>query len=445
VDDERLDRALARFATRVARPAVEGRVTFRRSGPRAVYPEDGVQLDVEGSAEAVVAAYPVADPRTVVPLPTRALSPTVSRAEVSRAITEFADPAMSAPVVFVIGGEDAVLRPRDYARTLSLRPEGPRLVPHVDDAALLRVLRPAMRTVASAAQDASVRIVAGRPRVIPAKTGVRFDPDRVTGRFLDLVVAEGDDRRARLGTVTARPGFTTADARKLGVRQVVSEFTTYYPHADYRNVNIGRAAELIDGTLLAPGETFSLNGTVGERTAANGFTEGFVISNGIFKEDLGGGVSQVATTTFNAMFFAGLEDVEHKPHSFYIDRYPVGREATVAWPAVDLRFRNDTPYGVLVQAWRTPSTPSSQGAVTVRMWSTKVWDVEATTSDRYAFTSPVTRRIPGGDCVPNEGYGGFDVDVNRLFSRPGSATVERRERFHTSYIPSDTVICTDLG
>ncbi len=445
VDDVSLDAALGRIAKRVARPAVEGEVAFRRSGPHAVYPVDGVRLDLAGAREAVVAAYPVDDPGTVVRLPTLTESPVVPRAEVARAMKEFADPAMSAPVVFVIGGEPVVLRPRDYARALSLRPRGARLVPEVDEKALLEVLRPAMRTVASAPRDAEVRIVGGRPRVIPSKTGVRYDPDRVTGRFLDLVVAQGDRRRARLGTVTARPDFTTADARRLGITEKVSEFTTYYPHADYRNVNIGRAAQLVDGTLLSPGETFSLNGTVGERTAANGFTEGFVISNGIFKEDLGGGVSQVATTTFNAAFFAGLEDVEHKPHSFYISRYPEGREATVAWPTVDLRFRNDTPHGVLVQAWRTPSTPSSQGSVTVRMWSTKVWDIEATTSDRYDFTSPATRRIGGEDCVPNEGYGGFDVDVDRLFRRPDSPAVVRRERFHTSYTPSDTVICTDLS
>ena len=105
-----------------------------------------------------------------------------------------------------------------------------------------------------------------------------------------------------------------------------------------------------------------LNGVVGERTRENGFTEGFIISNGVFKEDLGGGVSQMATTTFNAMFFAGLKDLEHKPHSFYIDRYPVGREATVAWPTVDLKFENDTPYGVLIQASVTPSTPSTSNA-----------------------------------------------------------------------------------
>ena len=76
--------------------------------------------------------------------------------------------------------------------------------------------------------------------------------------------------------------------------------------------------------------TVSLNDTVGKRTRANGFTKGFIIEDGVYQEDLGGGVSQMATTVFNAMFFAGLKDIEHKTHSFYIDRYPVGREATVA-------------------------------------------------------------------------------------------------------------------
>ena len=136
---------------------------------------------------------------------------------------------------------------------------------------------------------------------------------------------------------------------------------------------------------------FSLNGIVGERTVANGFTEGYIISDGILVTDLGGGVSQMATTTFNPAFFAGLEDVEHKPHSFYIDRYPMGREATVAWGSVDLRFKNDTPYGVLVTADVTPSTPTTSGVVTVSMWSTKFWDITSRTSDPYNFTDAETR------------------------------------------------------
>jgi vancomycin resistance protein YoaR len=166
-----------------------------------------------------------------------------------------------------------------------------------------------------------------------------------------------------------------------------------------------------------------------------------VIQNGIFREDLGGGVSQMATTAFNAAFFAGLEDVEHKAHSVYIDRYPVGREATVAWGAVDLRFANNTPYGVLIDATVIPSAGRSQGTVTVTMYSTKYWDISTSTGERYNFTSPDTRTMSGPDCVPNKGYGGFDIDVQRYFRRVGDPTLIETENFFTRYIPSDTVIC----
>ncbi len=237
------------------------------------------------------------------------------------------------------------------------------------------------------------------------------------------------------------PSSRTADAKDLGITEQVSTFTTHYPYAEYRNTNIGRAAEIVDGTVLKPDDLFSLNDVVGERTRENGFTEGFIISDGIFKEDLGGGVSQMATTTFNAAFFAGLEDVEHKPHSLYIDRYPVGREATVAWGSVDLRFRNDTPYGVLISSKVTPATPSSEGVVTVSMYSTKHWDIESTTSDRYNFRSPATRTLSTADCYPNTGYDGFDVDVTRTFRHVDQDEVVRTERMHTSYLASDTVIC----
>ena len=141
------------------------------------------------------------------------------------------------------------------------------------------------------------------------------------------------------------------------------------------------------------------------------------------------------------MFFAGLKDVEHKPHSFYIDRYPVGREATVAWGAVDLRFENDTPYGVLVEARVTPATSSSQGVVTVSMWSTKYWDITSRTGERFNLTKPATRTLTTEDCYPNTGYGGFDINVWRYFRRPGSESLVRTEKFFTRYIPSDTVIC----
>jgi vancomycin resistance protein YoaR len=153
----------------------------------------------------------------------------------------------------------------------------------------------------------------------------------------------------------------------------------------------------------------------------------------------------MATTTFNAAFFGGMTDVEHKPHSFYIDRYPVGREATVAWPTVDLQWRNDTPYGVLVHAHVTPGTASEQGVVTVRLFSTKYWDITTKTGERYKFTSPATRTLDTEDCYPNTGYGGFDINVWRYWRRAGSDELERTEKMHTTYTPSDTVICKPPG
>jgi vancomycin resistance protein YoaR len=437
--DDLLTRRLEEVAGKVEEPAVEGGVRFTRDGAEPTYPEDGRVLDVAAAEAAVTAAYP--SDGEPVEVERVAAEPGVSSDEVSRAMKEFANPAMAAPVTYTVGGEPVVLRPARFARALSMRAEDGELVPEVDTKALRKVFRPEMRTVGQQPRDATVRIVDGEPRIVPAKKGVTVDWERVERSFLRLVAAEEGKRELELPTTVEEPDRTTEEVRDLGIVEEVSEFTTYYPHADYRNVNIGRAAELIDGTLLEPGDMFSLNEIVGERTAENGFARGTIISNGVFKEDYGGGVSQVATTTFNAAFFAGLEDVEHKPHSVYIDRYPVGREATVAWPVVDLRFRNDTDHGVLIETEHTPSSWANQGSVTVRMWSTKVWDIESITGERYAFTSPQTRVMSGDDCIPNEGYGGFQIDVTRVFRRAGESGVVRREVMHTTYIPSDTVVC----
>jgi len=442
VDEEALAKELKGFTREVDTPAREGRVVFRRDSAVARQPRSGEIVDRDAARTAVQEAF-LAEDGAPVELPTTVDEPEIDKEDVSRAMEEFANPAVSAPVVIELEGERIELRPRDYTRALSMVAEDGELAPRLHEKKLMRGLRPRMETSALSPRDATVRLVDGRPRVVPAKRGVTFDPEDITGSFLDVVVADGRERSLTVDGVVDRPDFTTADARALRIREQVSEFTTYYPHSDYRNTNLGRAAQLVNGTVLRPGDVFSLNETVGERTAENGFTKGFIISDGVYKEDFGGGVSQVATTTFNAMFFAGLKDIEHKPHSFYIDRYPVGREATVAWPYVDLKFENDTPYGVLVQAWIDPSSPGSSGAMHVRMWSTKVWRIVAGQSERHNFTEPETRRLSGPECVPNEGYGGFDIDVYRAFYRVGSRKVDHRETFSTTYLPSDTVVCED--
>jgi len=439
VDHALLEASLDPLAAKVDRPAMEGRVSLANGRAEPILPKVGRAVDVAGAAMVVADSF--LGGGEVVPVPVEEIEPQVTEAEVRAAMNDFVNPAMSAPVVIDLGGERVVLRPEAYSSAISVENKAGELVPTLDSKALLRGVRPALRSVTRGAREATVKLVEGRPKVIPSKDGVTFDRKEITDEFLSLLVAEGNNRTLEVSRVRDRPEFTTADARELGIRRGVSSFTTYYPHSDYRNTNIGRAAQLVNGTLLKPGETFSLNDTVGERTAANGFVKGLIISYGIFEEDFGGGVSQVATTLFNAAFFAGLKDVEHKPHSFYIDRYPIGREATVAWGLVDLRFKNKTPHGILIQAGIEPSSPVRQGAMTVKMWSTKHWDIEASVSERYNFTKAATRIIDDKDCTPNEGYGGVDVDVYRYFRKPDSDRLVRRETFHTTYTPSDTVIC----
>jgi vancomycin resistance protein YoaR len=441
VDKSSVAAAVGQFADEVDTPAKNGSVVFKGDTAVARQPREGETVDRDAAVDAVVAAYPVQEAGEPVALPEEVVEAEISKEDVSAAMRDFANPAVSAPVVIVLGGEQVRLRPQDFAPALKLVAEDGELVPTLLDEKLIRRIEPRMKTIALAPRDATVKLVGGRPQVVPAKKGVTFNREEVTEAFLDVVVQSGRGRTLRVASEVAEPERTTKEARDLKIVEEVSEFTTFFPHADYRNTNLGRAAELINGTVLEPGDEFSLNGIVGERTPENGFAKGFIISDGVYKEDFGGGVSQVATTTFNAMFFAGLKDIEHKPHSFYIDRYPIGREATVAWPYVDLAFENDTPYGVLVQAWIDPSSPTSSGAMHVRMWSTKHWRITAGQSERYNFTEPETRRLQGEDCVPNDGYGGFDIDVYRNFYRVGSNKLHHRETFHTTYTPSDTVIC----
>jgi vancomycin resistance protein YoaR len=185
--------------------------------------------------------------------------------------------------------------------------------------------------------------------------------------------------------------------------------------------------------VVLPGEVFDLNAYVGPRDTARGFVPAPMILRGEFVDDVGGGVSQFATTIFNAYFFAGLEDVEHTPHSYYISRYPPGREATISWPKPDLVFRNDSPHGVLIRATSTGTS------VTVAMWGTKRYDIRAIEGPRTRVTTAETRYIDRPSCQPGSGGQGFDITVTRVFEQGGREV--KREQFETRYLPQPRFVC----
>lgn len=167
-----------------------------------------------------------------------------------------------------------------------------------------------------------------------------------------------------LDLTVAQPTHDAAWAQSMGITTQVASFTTNHACCEGRVENIQRMADQVRGTVVAPGETFSLNGLIGPRTAAKGYVEAGVIYSGKFEMDIGGGVSQFTTTLFNAAFFGGLDFNEYQAHTIYISRYPYGREATLSYPSPDLKFTNNTPHGILI--W-----PSYTGtSITVSLYST---------------------------------------------------------------------------
>ena len=201
--------------------------------------------------------------------------------------------------------------------------------------------------------------------------------------------------RATLRVRPVPPAIATEDARR--VRSLIGTFTTYYPCCEPRVTNIRLMAEAVDGTMIAPGEQFSLNAVAGERTTGRGFVPAPFIADGEVVDDVGGGVSQFSTTMYNAAYFAGVQLDAHQPHSFYIGRYPPGREATLDYASIQLLWTNDTEAPVLV---RTASTDTS---VTVSLFGDNGGRVvSASTGERHAvpgqdFSITVTRVIRYAD------------------------------------------------
>ena len=306
----------------------------------------------------------------------------------------------------------------------------------LDPEGLRKALLPRLGRFEREPADARFVVEGNRVRVVPAMPGRKLDGERIGLSLASNLVTRA--HRARF--VVARPKLTTEAARKLRITERVSEFTTYYPCCPPRVTNIKRAAALLDGTIILPGKTFSLNDALGKRTEAKGFVSAPQIFNGRFEEAVGGGISQVATTLFNAAFFSGIELVEHRAHQFYISRYPMGREATVSWGGPELVFRNDWPAAILMKL------EAGDGGITVRFFSTKLGRrVTTTTGKPYKLTTPKTvtvtnSALPAGarEVVQEAGDGGFTVDFTRQVFRYAKRI--RDEHYSQKYDAEDEIV-----
>lgn len=429
-DRERLQRALAGLAQQVDKAPREGLITFDGVKPVTTDPVEGRRLDVAAAADAVARDWPGV---ARVQAPVRPVPARTTAADVQTAVREVATPAVSAPVT--IRGERGSfsIPPASIAASLRVAAgDDSRLRPVVDPAVLLQKTAAARRPVEEPAVDATFDTRSGRPVVVPGRPGRGFGGDDLA-RAVEGLVAQPAPRAASVPFTATQPRVTTERAQNLGVVEQVSSFTTQFPCCAPRVTNITRIAQIVDGYVLLPGETFDLNAYVGPRDTARGFVPAPQILDGEFSDAVGGGISQFATTLFNAVFFAGLEDVTHTPHSYYISRYPPGREATVSYPQPELVFRNDSPNGILIRAATTGTS------VTVSFWGTKRFDVQALQGPRTRVTTAPPRYITRPGCIPGPGEAGFDIVVTRVFRQGGREV--RRQTFFTRYQAEPQFVC----
>ncbi|MFC5820261.1 VanW family protein [Nonomuraea harbinensis] len=428
VDQGRLTAALGELAESVHQKPREGSVRYRGLEPRAVLPKPGRALDLDQAARAVREAFEQG--RTSVELDVRATPPKVTAAEVRRVTTTTARTAVASPLTLTSGGKEADVSREQLAAGLRFVSDGQGgLRPSFKASEIAPALGKAL--LATPPKDASFKIVKGKPQVVPSRPGRGVDTKAIGPAIAEAVAA--GERTVELPAVARQPRVTTAEAKKLGVKEKVSSYTTHHPCCAPRVTNIHRIADILDGYVVQPGETFSLNGVVGKRDKARGFVEAPMILNNRFVNDVGGGISQFATTMFNAVFFGGFEDVQHRPHQYYISRYPAGRESTVSYPQPDFRWRNDSPYGVLIK------TSYTDTSITVQFWSTKRYEIESESSARYDVKPVPSLTDSGPDCIPMGGAEGFTIDVWRIFKQDGK--VVRKQKFHTVYDAEPRLTC----
>ena len=431
VDQHQLSEALTAQAAKVQSAPVDGTVSFVGGKVVTTPAHNGLALHVDDAARKITQAWPRVQSVTADATVTE---PKVTQTKLDAAVRTFATPAMSGPVTIVIGDKTAVVTPEQYAGALSMVPDATgALAPVVDAEALRGVVVSATSGFVVPAQNASIVLEGGAPVVRPSVAGVAVDTTPAADLLVKAMTAP--DRRMALSLVPAAPALTTEAAQALGVKELVATFDSTFPNNPDRTVNLTTAANTINGTLIKPGEVFSLNGILGERTAAKGYREAGMILNGRLVKATGGGVSQISTVIYNLAWFSGVALTEHQAHSYYISRYPAGREATVNWPTIDNKWTNTTPYGMLVQMWVSGSQ------VHGRMWSTKVYDVEAIEGPRTNPRPGKVIRDSSAGCVPQSSIvAGFDITVKRVIRKAGA--VVKTESYTTKYDAEDQVICT---
>ncbi|MGA1099331.1 MAG: VanW family protein, partial [Candidatus Nanopelagicales bacterium] len=340
---------------------------------------------------------------------------------------------LSGTVIVRSDNRTAIFSRRDIAEVIYFEKNQSKIQMHFNQQLIWNKLISKLPGLDKPIKNADLKIIDETPVLTPANFSLNIGSQE----FQDLFIAALSDSKTReidLNPFIVRPNIETEQLANLQIVEKVSEFRQNFPPAQYRTDNVSNAAKFIDGTILMPGEIYSMNQTIKERTRENGYVPGIYINNGKFDEGLGGGVSIITTAVWTAAFFAGLEPIEQRAHSIYIPRYQEGIEATVQWGSLDLKFKNNLDSAILIKS------KVDLDGVTITMYGKKKFDqVVAKKSNRYNVKPYKTIYSQAKNCIDQEGQPGFGVTVTREMFRNGALVAS--DEFKTNYRIGNTIIC----
>ncbi|QBF46816.1 VanW family protein [Janibacter limosus] len=445
VDEDALTKAVDAKTKALDKKPVEGTVALEGTTIKKTASRPGLTVDRAQVVDTIAQEWPQ---QRSFDAPTSAPAPELSQTEIDRFAKDDLAPLVAGPVTVTStdptaegGAKDISFSvPADQlAAAVSISTKDGKLSATVDEKKVGQAAIDAGKASGQfrSAKDATVVRHGSGFEVTPSSTGLALVEEGIGAKVVAAMKKSGDQRTFEVAAKESQPQLTTAQAKKTLPKEQISTFTTYLPSTTgVRADNIRLAARRLNGAYVAPGATFSLNQQLGQRTAAAGYGKAGVIMNGRLTNDYGGGISQLSTTLFNAVFFSGAKIEEFHPHSFYISRYPEGREATISWPNVDNRFTNDTGAGILITA------EVNGNEVTVSFHGRKAYDeVKAGKSARKNITPPKKIVDDKKGCVPQSPAPGFSVDITRSFIKDGKTV--KSSSFTTRYIPQDSVTCTN--
>lgn len=437
LDEIAFKQTLASVVQENSKPPVNATLTTQ--GGRVITTEalSGTRIDWEKTTQSLKQSWLYEGRRAEVVI--AFIPPEVSNDVVNQVRSNLAELAVSAPITLEIGSREVTISPEVIGSALNFVPNNEKLESRFDEKVIIDEISRQIPNIQTQATDAKFDFIGNKIVIIPAQEGIKFEPGQLDAA-LSPVFRQKNNRTVNLDSAVIKPVVSTESLEALGIKEQLSSFRQGFDYLPYREINVGQAAKYMDGKILKPGEIFSMNETIKERTTKNGYVKGIYIGEGgRFDFGLGGGVSIITSATWNAAFYAGLEKIEQRAHSVHIARYPPGLEATVSWPRLDLKFRNNTNNNILIKA-----LPERDG-ITISMYGTKIYDkVISKFGEPYAINNKIDRVISyDPNCLEQEAAPGFKINVTREFWK--NNTIVETENFLTSYKPSDNIICLKEG